>query len=641
MRTKTISLTYLSLFAIIAGTGGCGTASHHAGDSANLETIAILGTNDLHGAIAPQQMKSREKDEDSASIEYEVGGAAVLAAYANILRSEFGPRLLWLDAGDEFQGSIESNSEKGAPMVRFFNLAGLHAAAIGNHEFDFGPEHQSQTDILGALKARMSEATYPYLSANIFEKKTKKPAALPNLQPYVVLPVGKLRVGVIGLTTTDTPSTTRPSNVADLDFTDLKAATLSSAKAAREAGAQVVIVLAHVGLKCSPGRLPQTHLIRRPTDQQGECGPNDELVELMNELPQGAVDAVISGHSHQIIHQWIAGTPVVQAGAFGQYINIIYLTYDLSGGKLLTEKTLIEGPVPICRKVFKNQNDCNGMRQPPRNGRGPLVNAEFHKKQIKPDHAVLNMLEPLFQKTSVVKSEVIGQAARPIEHQRFEESELGNLIADAIREAAGTDASIVNAGGIRAPIEAGAITYGAVFRTFPFENAISILKLSGSELRLLLQIMESGARGFHPVSGLRLTVIDPKQDAAAIDLDNNEKVEPWEVNRLLTVKLDNGKPIKDKATYSVALPDFLAAGGDDMAWFMNKLHKAQIKMDSGILMRDAIVNYIKHLSKTSAINTEENPLILKSDARLILKTSKTIKKSYKRKGRRYGKRAHS
>lgn len=125
-----------------------------------IEAIAILGTNDIHGALAPFSLKTREAS-NSLSTSYPAGGVATLAAYIDILRSEWGDHLIWLDAGDQFQGSIDSNSQQGAPMVQFFNATHLTASAVGNHEFDFG---------LPALKARMSEAHYPYLAANIRDK---------------------------------------------------------------------------------------------------------------------------------------------------------------------------------------------------------------------------------------------------------------------------------------------------------------------------------------------------------------------------------------------------------------------------------------------------------------------------------------
>ncbi|NDD92722.1 hypothetical protein EBZ37_11610, partial [bacterium] len=104
----------------------------------DIETIAILGTNDIHGNLAPLELKTREP-EGTSPLPYTAAGVSALASYIGITRQEFDSAFLWLDAGDEFQGTIESNLAQGAPIVDFFNQNLLHAAAIGNHEFDYGP----------------------------------------------------------------------------------------------------------------------------------------------------------------------------------------------------------------------------------------------------------------------------------------------------------------------------------------------------------------------------------------------------------------------------------------------------------------------------------------------------------------------
>ncbi len=105
-------------------------------DSKHLETIVILGTNDIHGTLTPSTLKSREAP-GVTPVAYESGGATMISAYIKKLKSEYQDRLIWLDGGDQFQGSIESNTETGKPMVDFFNASGLTASAVGNHEFDF------------------------------------------------------------------------------------------------------------------------------------------------------------------------------------------------------------------------------------------------------------------------------------------------------------------------------------------------------------------------------------------------------------------------------------------------------------------------------------------------------------------------
>jgi len=623
-RTLVILLSILASF----GQMSCTSVPHDPskGDQelqsslGDLQRLVILGTNDIHGALAPVSLKSREPD-GGPSVDYTAGGAAILAGYVRAIQEEYGQRLLWLDSGDEFQGSIESNMEQGAPVVQVLNGLGLQAAAVGNHEFDFGLE---------ALKARMSEALYPYLAANIFQKGTKTLASFPNTRPRTIFTLGGIRVGVIGLTTQDTPTTTRTHNVRELDFGDLKSTTLSEAASLRREGAQVIVLNAHVGLKCERGRVYPGHSFRKPTDPQGECGEKDELVRLLKSLPAGTVDAVVAGHSHQIVHHWVAGVPVIQGGASGRYLNLIHIAFDPVSGKVVREKSQIEGPIPVCERIFKNQNDCNGDRPPPRNGRGPLVESNFRGRTIEPDPSIVKLLEPVFLRSEAESKRRIAEAARPLEHERYRESAMGNVITDAFRDATGAQIAIMNSGGIRSPLEQGPITYGDVFRALPFDNALMTMKLTGDELKLLLRIIYSGSRGFPSVSGLKLRVIDPAFEAPGNDLNGNGKTEAWEVNRLIDARLASSPDdLKSKQHYTIATIDFLATGGDDWGWFMNQIPKDRILGDTGMLMRDAVVRY---LEKAGTINDSRHPAISATEPRI--KLEKKAKKGKKKGGRK-------
>lgn len=581
-----------------------------------VETIAILGTNDIHGALATETNQTNE-------IEYQRGGVAVLASYVKILKKEFGPRLLWLDAGDEFQGSIESNMEKGKGMVQFFNTSGVSGAAIGNHEFDFGPENETFQDRLSALKTRMSEAKFPYLAANILDKTSGKLAEFPNTYPSKLYSTGKVRVGVIGLSTLDTPKTTLAINIESLAFADLKEATLREAKNLRKQGADIVVITSHVGLKCEPGRMPTDLILRHPTDPQGECGKNDELVRLLESLPQGTVDAVVAGHSHQLVHHWVAGVPVIEGGSFGRYFNLIYLNYDIKNKKILTDQTRIEGPIPVCPKIFTQQNDCDGDRPEPKGGRGQLVQTVFHGKEVESDPIVGAMLKPILANAATLKNKKIAESTTRIEHDRFEESPLGNLVADAIREASGADIALMNSGGIRASLDPGSITFGQVFRSLPFDNSITTLTVTGKELRKILQIAESGSRGFSPVSGVQLKIIDPSSDAPSSDLDGNGTIEPWEINRIIDIRLSNGKPIEDQTNYRLATIDFLVTGGDDVGWMLKKIPHPRVS-PSSTLVRNVTLRHMESLAakNNGLLFTNNHPLFDPQHPRFIFQKPK-------------------
>lgn len=598
-------------------------------DSGNLETVVLLGTNDIHGALAPALLKSK----DPTPVEYEKGGAAIFASHVGILRRKYGEHLLLLDAGDEFQGSIDSNLEEGRPMVRFFNQLGYNAAVLGNHEFDFGPVGSLGSydpgaakglDLRGTLKARIAEANYPYLAANIFEKKTGDFPGIAGTKASVLLRAGRLKVGVIGLTTVDTPTTTRPAFVSELEFREMAKIAVAEAKKLREDGADIVVVLTHSGVFCTipmaADRAPRNGLVRSENDLQTGCESNQEVAQLLRKVPKGTIDAVVSGHTHSLVHHWIEGVPVIQAGTQSAYYNLVYLTYDWNQKKLRTDKTRIEGPIPICAKVFANQQNCNGDQPAPERGRGSLVRPKLRGVEIKPDSAMEAVLAPTFANTAAKKKELVARAARRIAHTREAESPLGDLVADAIRESLGVQIAVMNPGGIRADWESGPIHYSDVFRTLPFDNYLSKLTLTGKELKRFVRITHSGARGFFSTSGLVVRAIRRDDEPYSSDLDGNGKIEPWELDRLIEVKLRDGSAIEDGKTYTVGTIDFLVSGGDSLGWFMNGIPKERVVTIAGPVLRDSVVAYLKKRSEAepAGLNSEASPVVEADRPRLVL-----------------------
>jgi 5'-nucleotidase len=605
----------------------------------NLETVLLLGTNDIHGALAPEKMKTR----DPSPVEYEKGGAAYFATQLRLLRQQYGDHLLFLDAGDQFQGSIDSNLEEGRPMVRFFNELGLTAAAIGNHEFDFGPPGSlgsynpktgSGNDLRGTLKERIAEAKYPYLAANVYDKKTGESPGIPGAKRSIIVSAGRLKVGIIGLTTTDTPTTTRPEYSKGLEFRDLAKTTLEEAKRLRADGAHIIVVLAHAGVYCGiPAAADRARvgLVKSENDFQTGCESNHEIPELLRKLPKGTVNAVVAGHLHSVVHHWIEGVPVIQAGTRNNYFNLAYLTYDWDQGRVRSEKTRIEGPIPICPKVFKNQKNCNGDAPAPSNGRGDLVDMKFRKTEITPDPAMEALLRPTFERTEAKKQEIIAQAHRPIQHLKTQESPLGNLVADALRDTIKADIGVMNVGGIRTDWEAGQIRYVDVFRALPFDNHVSKLTLTGRELRRFVRITHAGARGFFSTSGLRVRVIRREEEPYSADLDGDRKIAPWELDRLLEVTLADGTPLEDGKTYTVATIDFLLSGGDSLGWFIGQIPKERVTPIAGPVLRDAVVDYLRVRSeKQDGLNGDSHPVVDPAKPRLVLASRPTKKPSGKR-----------
>ncbi|MBC8448177.1 MAG: 5'-nucleotidase C-terminal domain-containing protein [Chloroflexi bacterium] len=190
--------------------------------------MTILHTNDEHGWLETYQAYGSPLTE---------GGAANLMGRLtqNEGYAPEGDGFLLLSGGDMWTGPSISTWFEGKPMVEVMNAMGYDAAAIGNHEFDFGRD---------ALNERLAEADFPFLAANIYYKDTTNLADFAT--PYVIKQVNGVDVGIIGLSTTSTPWTTHPKNITDLDFGDYEEALRREVPKMRAEGADLIIVNGHV-----------------------------------------------------------------------------------------------------------------------------------------------------------------------------------------------------------------------------------------------------------------------------------------------------------------------------------------------------------------------------------------------------------
>ena len=251
--------------SIDASTG----ASRAAYAPAKTGEIAIINTNDSHGAVLPTDGS---------------GGLAERASFIASVRNEY-PSVLLLDAGDINTGTALSNMFKGEIDVKAYNMMGYDAVAFGNHEFDRP---------LATLKAQMKLARFPFISANVRYRDGRYLG-----KPWIIKEYGDIRVGVFALTTRRTPVIARPDG--SLEFADELEAAREAVKELRtNKGCDVVIALTHLGLvKEADGHVTSEDLAREVD----------------------GIDLIIDGHSHTFLDApRIAGnTPIVTAGEFGKF----------------------------------------------------------------------------------------------------------------------------------------------------------------------------------------------------------------------------------------------------------------------------------------------------------------------------------
>jgi 2',3'-cyclic-nucleotide 2'-phosphodiesterase (5'-nucleotidase family) len=244
----------------------------------------ILYTNDEHGWMDPYQ---------------NTGGSAGMA-YKWRQReglTEDGPYLV-LSGGDMWTGHALSTVWEGESMTDVMNNMDYDAAAVGNHDFDFGLE---------ALSERADQAGFPFLSANIRERETGEVPGF--VIPYFVTEINGIQVGLIGLTTVETKVDTQPSHVAEFDFLPYADVLPNIAKRARDEGAELLLIVGHV------------------------CG--GETRALAPVAAEFDIHFIGGGHCHQEINEVIDGVRLVESGFFNRGYTRIEFLFDTDGDEIV------------------------------------------------------------------------------------------------------------------------------------------------------------------------------------------------------------------------------------------------------------------------------------------------------------------
>ena len=461
--------------------------------------LRIISTNDFHGALEPRA--------DAAGTR--TGGASALAAAIRRAQAECAPgcETLVVDGGDMFQGTPMSNLSYGRRVVELYHHIGVAAAALGNHEFDWGVD---------TLRARMRDARYRIMGANVRYTDGRDVEWIPN---DTIITRGDYRIGVIGISTTSTPFTTRASNVAGLRFDPAAPVVDQHARALRARGANVVIVVGHVGGNCA-------------SNMAVDC--SGEIFNVARDLTE-PVDGIFSGHSHSALDSEVGGAPIVQAR---------------SSARAITVTDIVPGATP---------------RVPPRAEVRPVFSDSL------PGIAQVDSMVSTWRATiaSLINAPV-ARFAVAMTRAGGPQHALGNYIADAQRWAAKTDVAIMNNGGIRADLLPGQATYGTLYEIQPFGNVLFRVSMPGSSLRAYLERLVGRSINAH-VSGVTVRY-DPSRPVGA---------------RITSIVMSDGRPLRDDATYSVALNDFLVTGGDDLGL----LPGASAPTPANIVDIDALIDY--------------------------------------------------
>jgi 5'-nucleotidase len=549
---------------------GCASVPRLAESSSQLRQsepvrLTLVATNDFHGWMMPHRTSL------PGGLEVREGGAAVFAGYLARLRADNPDGVLLLDAGDIFQGTLASNLTEGAAVVDVYNHLGYAAAALGNHEFDYGPVGPRAVpgpgeDAFGALVARIRQARFPLLTVNVREAASgQRPAWLGNDGTLLVTLKG-VKVGVVGLTTPTTARIANPAHVETLRFDDMVPTTLEAARHLRARGAEVVVGLAHAGGKCAD--------LSNPRDTSSCDREDGEILGLVDALPPGTLDAVIAGHTHRAMGHFFGDVPVVSTSGLGRSFGVVELFVDPASRKVLPEHTRIQAAVPVCAEVDATSGTCDA-RKLKKQGEVRLVPATYLGAPVVVDAEVEALIAPALARVEEEQRRSLGVTVpEPLGRDYEGESALGSFLVDSMREMEKADVALTNAGGLRANLKAGELTYGALYEVLPFDNTVSVVTLTGEELKRLLEVAYGTGSGVFQVSGLKVTL--------------GRCPGP---ERLRAVTLADGRPLEPGRHYRVVMPDFLARGAAGLGSVLSQVPPERI--DLGLtrepsLVRDAL-----------------------------------------------------
>jgi 2',3'-cyclic-nucleotide 2'-phosphodiesterase (5'-nucleotidase family) len=455
--------------------------------------ITILHTSDLHGRIHPVDAL---EDRDLG------GGLARVATVVRQVRAEGNPVLL-LDSGDTIQGSPEQAlvfaGDPGAkdPIVAAMNLAGYDAMALGNHDFDFGRLR---------LAASQRQATFPMLSANALGT-TGKPA----FPPFVVKSVDGVRVGILGLVTSQAVNWLSPDLLLGLRFTDPVAVARRWVGELRgEQKCDVVVIVAHVGFEKDP-----------KTGENRRGGGGDRAYALATEVP--GVDLVLAGHAHAVVDPRRVGEVwVSEPGRWGEVLTRFDLTLEkTSSGAWRVEKT--DGRNLPMRKVEPDPGIVKAV-------------AETHGEAMKALAAPLTQLA----------------ATATTRQARAEDSGMVDWLHRVHLKKGGADLSFASVLAFE-PLTwpAGPLTLRQVWQFYPYENSLVTVKATGKIVRGALERAAS-------------CLADSRERAR--DCDSLEGAEyELDLSRPAGTRVvflrRAGREVADEETFTVALNSHRASGG--------------------------------------------------------------------------------
>ncbi|HEY4177214.1 MAG TPA: bifunctional UDP-sugar hydrolase/5'-nucleotidase [Kofleriaceae bacterium] len=587
---RTGALGFVAALAFSAASLGACTVTQ---DQPNLVgqdiRLTVIHTSDIHSRLFPYNMIPNSFDAADGLQVAPYGGIAKIATLVKRFRAGSN-RSIWLDSGDAFQGAPVFNLFKGEAEMRALSLAGLDAAAVGNHEFDLGSRN---------LYDQISNwATYPILAANY--AWDDPPAAAVGadgrslrdvVPPYEVFDVKGLKIAVIGMGNTSTITSIYEggNNIGFRPIADEDA--LSKYVGLLRPSVDLIVVVSHLGLDEDEGL----------TAAQA---PDENQSAFSQKTLQG-VDLILGGHLHivtnppKIIPNDDQGhrTVLVHSGAFAKFVGKLDLVVHVgtNNGDPATRSRITSftyDNVPVDSKLC---------------GTAPCINDDPDIANLMWPYSVkINQeidLNGVFAYVNSANEKILRADASG------GDSQLGNMVARSMQLTQGVEAefAVTNSLGIRADFEHGPLNIEQMFNVFPFENSITVMYLSGAEIQEMFDFVsrrsaDRGCRTQAQVSGVAFDMVcngtcpdfaGQPEHACAKNIAIGDSCRGFDATGkpLSDGPIDNSRCPKlvSAGLYRVAVNDYIAAGGSGF----DVLKRNTSKQDTGISLRDGLRVFLR------------------------------------------------
>jgi 2',3'-cyclic-nucleotide 2'-phosphodiesterase (5'-nucleotidase family) len=498
--------------------------------------IVVLGTTDLHGNLFPVDYYTDKADNR---------GLAEIGTLIKQFRKE-NQNVLLIDSGDTIQGTPleyyhnKKNNQPPDPMMLAMNALHYDAMTVGNHEYNFG---------LQVLEKARSEAEFPWLSANTYNKGTNQT----HYKPYIIKEIAGVRIGVLGLTTPGIPNWENAPNYAGLEFHE----PLIEAKKwvpllRRKERADVVVIAMHMGLEQD---------LRTGEINPGQVTNENQAIAIAKQVP--GIDLIFMGHTHRDVPSvLINGVQLIQANYWGRHLARVDLYLENAGPRW---RVLAR----VARTIAVDD-------------------------RVAPDQELLKIGEPYDRETQAWLSRPIGESAAELTaaEARFRDTAILDLIQRVQLETGKADVSMAAVFNPDARIAKGPVTVRDIAGLYVYENTLVVLEVTGQQLK---DALEHSAKYFRPYEPGKspAELVDEKIPAYNFDIAEGVTY-VLNIAKPIGQRIENlqfqGKPLSPTQKLRLATNNYRVNGGGGYTMYKG----APVVYRSSEEIRELIIDWVEH-----------------------------------------------